>query len=254
MSGRLIFLVGPSGAGKDSLINFVRRQLPDELDVRFARRVITRPMSAGAEQHFAVSPFQFDLLRDEGEFVMHWDAHGEQFGIDREICDWLNDGATVVVTGSRHYLPKALEQFPDLTVVYVKASTEIRRARLTACLRATPEAIEARLQRGVDWKAPAGVSMIELVNEGDLPNVGRRLLDIVAGVARGAVDQPARPAAAARRTVTKPASSKAAATGAASATHAVVKPAQARAVAAKAGGAKAATGKGAGGKRAAVRV
>lgn len=186
MSGHLVFIVGPSGSGKDSLINFARRQLPDELDVRFARRVITRPMTAGAEQHLAVSPFQFDLLRDEGEFVMSWSAHGEHFGIDREICEWLDAGATVIVAGSRHHLAQALEQFPDMTVVHVKASEEIRRARLNSCLRTDSKTVEARLQRGVDWSMPNGVKAVDLVNEGDLPTVGRQLVELIKSLAASA--------------------------------------------------------------------
>jgi len=184
MSGHLVFVVGPSGSGKDSLINFVRRQMPDELDVRFARRVITRPMTAGAEQHLAVSPFQFELLREEGEFAMHWSAHGEQFGIDREIIDWLAQGAVVIVVGSRLHLPKAIELFPDMKVVYVKASEEIRRARLESCLRVPNSTIEARLARGSDWTVPKGIEVLELVNEGDLPSAGRQFADMVLSLAK----------------------------------------------------------------------
>lgn len=183
MSGHLVFLVGPSGAGKDSLTNYARRQLPEELDVRFARRVITRPMAAGAEQHLAVSPFQFELLREEGEFVMHWSAHGEQFGIDREIVDWMDSGATVIVTGSREYLPKALEQFPDMTVVLVTAPEDVRRTRLTGCLRVDAQAIEKRLQRSAGWTAPKAARVVELVNDGELPVAGRQLVELVKAIA-----------------------------------------------------------------------
>ena len=192
MSGHLVFLVGPSGAGKDSLTNYARRQLPEELDVRFARRVITRPMAAGAEQHLAVSPFQFELLREEGEFVMHWSAHGEQFGIDREIVEWMDGGATVVVTGSREYLPKALEQFPDMTVVYVTAPEDIRRTRLAGCLRVDAATLESRLQRSAGWVPPQGARVVEVSNEGELATAGRQLVDLLKSIASSPATKPGR--------------------------------------------------------------
>ena len=45
---------------------------------------------------------------------MHWRAHGNGYGIEAEIRDWLSDGNTVVVSGSREQLPKALADFPEM--------------------------------------------------------------------------------------------------------------------------------------------
>ena len=45
--GRLVYVAGPSGAGKDSVIEFARQHLPPGAKVRFAQRTITRPADTG---------------------------------------------------------------------------------------------------------------------------------------------------------------------------------------------------------------
>ena len=56
MKGQLIAVVGPSGAGKDTLIEAARRARPDLLIVR---RVITRPTESGGEDFEGVTEAEF---------------------------------------------------------------------------------------------------------------------------------------------------------------------------------------------------
>jgi hypothetical protein len=58
MSGQLIYVMGPSGAGKDSLLGFAREKVPGE-PVVFAHRYITRPTGNG-ENHIALTPEEFE--------------------------------------------------------------------------------------------------------------------------------------------------------------------------------------------------
>ena len=59
MRGTLILVIGPSGAGKDSIIAGAAERLRDDKRILFARRVITRPAHAGGENHLAVSAGEF---------------------------------------------------------------------------------------------------------------------------------------------------------------------------------------------------
>ncbi len=57
MPGKLIWLVGPSGSGKDSLLAALREREHPQLLV--AHRYITRPFNAGSENHIALSEHEF---------------------------------------------------------------------------------------------------------------------------------------------------------------------------------------------------
>jgi ribose 1,5-bisphosphokinase len=177
--GRLVYVVGPSGAGKDSVLRWVRSRLPEGSQVRFARRAITRPAIAGDESHLPVSRTQFDRMLDRGEFALHWSAHGHCYGIGREIADWLASDRTVVVNGSRAFLPQALVRFPQLEAVHVVAPAGALRARLAA--RAREGALEARerLARAIVLSGEARSCALLLENDGPIERAGARFLEFL---------------------------------------------------------------------------
>lgn len=65
--GRLVLVVGPSGAGKDTVIAGVKAACRDNLAVVFPRRVVTRA-SSDAEDHDTLAPADFDQAIEEGAF------------------------------------------------------------------------------------------------------------------------------------------------------------------------------------------
>jgi ribose 1,5-bisphosphokinase len=188
--GRLIYLAGPSGAGKDSLLAWLRgRKLPG---VVFAKRTITRPAALDGEQHAAVTPAQFNRMLERGEFAMHWRSNGHAYGIGCEILESLQHGDTVVVNGSREYLPQARALIPALEFVRITAPAEALRARLAARGREAPGEVEQRLARHPGATAPC----LEIVNDGALERAGEALLAYILSRAAGQVG-----AAAAARSV-----------------------------------------------------
>ena len=60
--------------------------------VAFAHRYITRPAEVGGENHVALSRAEFALRRAHGLFAFHWQAHGNDYGIGREIDAWRAAG------------------------------------------------------------------------------------------------------------------------------------------------------------------
>ena len=179
MKGRLIYIVGPSGAGKDSVIGYARERLPAGSKVVFARRTITRHGDAGGEDHVGVTGEQFESMLSSGAFAMHWRANGLAYGIGREILDWLEAERTVVVSGSRGHLPEALDGFPGLAVVQITANPETLKARLMQRGREHAGEIEARLARAADLGLLLGARAATVTNDGDLAQAGGRLLELL---------------------------------------------------------------------------
>lgn len=129
--GQLVYVMGASGSGKDSLLQALRPRLRG-VPVAFARRYITRPLSAKGERHIAVSPERFEAMAASGEFVMDWRSHGLRYGIGKGVETTLAHGGVVLMNGSREYLPEALRRFPDLVPVLVEVDASVLRARLLA--------------------------------------------------------------------------------------------------------------------------
>lgn len=170
MKGGLVFVVGPSGAGKDSLLAHARARLADNNDFRFVRRHVTRPQSAGHEDHHALSNEEFAEHLAAGRFALHWESHGLRYGIDREIDDWLGAGNTVVINGSRAHLPQARLRYAALRVIAVCANPQTIALRLAQRQRESIDEIVARLAH--QPPLPHGLPVIEIANNDSLEAAG----------------------------------------------------------------------------------
>lgn len=162
-TGRLIYLVGPSGSGKDSLIDASRERLA-AAGVQIARRVITRSAEAKGEAAHGVTSEQFEALRAQGAFAMHWQANGLDYGIPVQVDQWLAAGRAVLVNGSRAYLAEARRRYPNLLAVLVQVRPEVLRERLLARGRESAEEVEQRLARNARLQALADPSLHVLDN------------------------------------------------------------------------------------------
>ncbi|MGZ5147587.1 MAG: phosphonate metabolism protein/1,5-bisphosphokinase (PRPP-forming) PhnN, partial [Burkholderiales bacterium] len=132
LRGRLFYVVGASGVGKDTLMQYARDTLHDEHAVLFAHRYITRPAGAGGENHVALTAQEFEVRKRHGLFAMTWQSHGLHYAIGIEIDIWLAKGLTVVVNGSRAYISAARRRYPapiSRPVSSVRATTARIRKR-----------------------------------------------------------------------------------------------------------------------------
>ncbi len=176
--GRLVVVVGPSGAGKDTLIGYAARRLAGSPDLVFVRRVITRDGDAGGEDHDAVSKETFEDMAQAGSFAISWNAHGLRYGIPAETPGHIAAGRLAIANGSRSALPHFRTAFPSMVVVNITAGPEVLAARLEARGRETREEILRRLQR-----APPAISgdfeVVTIDNSGSLDEAGEAMVAVL---------------------------------------------------------------------------
>lgn len=174
-NGRMIVVVGPSGAGKDTLMAYAAERLQDRSDVAFVRRVITRDGSAGGEDHDAVSEADFERMEKSGCFAVCWEAHGLHYGIPADTLQHLAKGHVVVANGSRTALPHFEAVYPGMLVINVTARPEVLAARLEARGRESREEILRRLQRTTTTFLEA-YDVVTIDNSGPLEEAGAAMV------------------------------------------------------------------------------
>jgi ribose 1,5-bisphosphokinase len=179
MEGRLVYVVGASGAGKDSLIRYAREALGGTDRVVFAHRYITRPSSSGGENHIELTGPEFAKRKRLGLFAMTWDSHGYRYGLGIEIDAWLAKGLTVIVNGSRGYVPSARRRYPRISVVWISVAPQVLAARLKARGRESPAEIRARLARNAEVGLKPPRRAVEINNDGALDVAGRQLVQFL---------------------------------------------------------------------------
>jgi ribose 1,5-bisphosphokinase len=174
--GRLILVVGPSGAGKDTLIGLARAACADNGNIVFPRRVVTREASA-FEDNEQVSLDGFRQALAQGKFAMHWEAHGHCYALSRAIDDDIRAGRTVVANVSRTVVDATRRAYADVRVVSITAPPEILTARLSARARSSDGQIEHRLRRAVD--GAAAEPDVTIVNLGSVDDHAREFVRVI---------------------------------------------------------------------------
>jgi ribose 1,5-bisphosphokinase len=174
---RLVYLIGPSGSGKDSIMAYARKH-GAFLPVVYATRYITRPAEAGGETHFALSYEEFRLRQEVGFFALSWKSHGLMYGVGCEIDSWLEQGVHVVVNGSREYLPTAESLYPGLIPVLVRVDAGVLADRLLKRGRENRTEIRDRIRRAKSFPCDAS-RLVVIDNSDDIEQAGESFLSLL---------------------------------------------------------------------------
>ena len=175
--GRLVLVVGPSGAGKDTLIGLAKTALVDDGEVVFPRRVVTRQASLSEDNEYMVLE-DFRRAIGRGDFAVHWEAHGHCYGLQRSIVDDIRAGRTVVVNVSRTVVEAMRRAYADVVVISITAPPDVLAERLAARTRSSDGRVADRLGRVVD---DAVAPDLTIVNIGRAEDRAAELLQVIKG-------------------------------------------------------------------------
>jgi ribose 1,5-bisphosphokinase len=176
--GRLVLVVGPSGAGKDTLLGLARAACADARNIVFPRRVITRAASA-SEDNEEVSAGTFQEALTRGEYAMHWEAHGHRYALSRAIDDEIRSGRTIVANVSRTVIGAMRRAYADVVVISITAPPDVLAERIAMRARSSDGRVENRLRRTVEDASAAPDATI--VNTGSAEYHSRQLVRVIKG-------------------------------------------------------------------------
>ncbi|MFT6202401.1 MAG: ribose 1,5-bisphosphokinase [Candidatus Endobugula sp.] len=182
---KLFYLVGASGSGKDSILRYLRQHLIEQCrqPVAIAHRYITRASDEN-EQAICLSTEEFSLRQQHQLFALHWQANGFDYGIGKEIDQWLATGVSVIVNGSRGYMNAAKSRYPKhFHSVHIDVADHVLQQRLESRSRETETAIKDRMLRHQKLKKMF-VSDSVIVNETTIDNAARQFKNIIDNVQR----------------------------------------------------------------------
>jgi ribose 1,5-bisphosphokinase len=176
--GRLVLVVGPSGAGKDTLLSLAKAACAEDRNIVFPHRVITREASV-SEQNEEVSLDAFRQALSRGEYAVHWEAHGHCYALRRGIDDELRAGRTVIANVSRTVIGAMRHTYADVVVVSITAPPQVLAERLAMRRRGSDGKIETRLGRTVDETSAA--PDVTIINTGSAEYHARQFVRVIKG-------------------------------------------------------------------------
>ena len=176
---KLFYVIGASGAGKDSILNYARQHIEKSAPVTFSHRYITRPAHAGGENHIELSEQEFENRLQHHCFAMHWHSHGLHYGVGMEVHTWMRSGLNVVVNGSRAYLEQATRLFPDIIPVHIIVSHDVLAQRLAVRGRESAEEITERIDRTRLLETLKHPNLVTIDNNKSLDMAGNALIALI---------------------------------------------------------------------------
>lgn len=179
MTGRLVLVVGPSGAGKDSVLRYAMAHFAGDDRFVFPKRCVTREVDAAAEDHDSLDEQAFDALANGGAFALMWEAHGNKYGVRSDINTDLEIGRIVAVNVSRTIINEAGRHYQNALVAEITADPHVRATRLTKRGREAVDDILLRTQRQVAVSEHS-LQVRVIKNDGNISDAGEEFCRLLA--------------------------------------------------------------------------
>ncbi len=172
---KIILIVGPSGAGKDSLLSACRQALADRPGILFISRYVTR-MPDDNEQNYYIDQSAFNTLKSSGFFFIDWQAHGNSYGISLDPL-LQKDKRAVIISVSRTVISAFEKAFNDVETISISAPESVLSRRLADRARESGPARDSRLARK-DLKVIA-TRLFHFNNDSPLEQTAPRFIELI---------------------------------------------------------------------------
>jgi len=167
MSGQLIVITGPSGAGKGTSIALVRSRYPDlELSISATTRS-PREGEVNGKDYFFVDRPQFEAMISSGELLEWAEFAGNYYGTPRPPIEaGIRQGKRILLEIELQGARQVRHLFPEARSIFIlpPSLAELER-RLRDRDRDSEAAIETRLQRAREEIEAADEFDVQIVND-----------------------------------------------------------------------------------------
>ena len=194
MRGRLIVVSGPSGAGKDTLIQAALEAIPELTLIASATTREPRKGEVDGKDHVFLSREEFERWIEEGRLLEWAEYSGNLYGTPKQsVQELLDGGRSVILRIELQGARQVKERRPDAVMVFVRApSLEETRRRLESRATETSASVESRMATAIKEVAARDEFDYEIVN-GDREQARREMIEIMKRIVTGGAENAERP-------------------------------------------------------------
>jgi len=147
MQGKLFIISGPSGVGKDTIVNNLQFGLYNLQKIPTFTTRKPRENEKEGDQYYFVSKAKFKDLIKQGEILEYNFYNGNYYGTSKkDIENALKSGKNVLLTIDVNGALNIKKQYPDACLIFIKSKLSDIKKRLEKRGQNTPREIEERLE------------------------------------------------------------------------------------------------------------
>ncbi|WP_044414941.1 AAA family ATPase [Halarcobacter anaerophilus] len=170
MDTKIVLIIGPSGAGKDTLIKEAKKEFKEKIN--FVKRYITRESDVN-ESNYYIDEYAFEILRHNSYFASSWNAHGNFYGIPKRF---IKNGINLISI-SRGRIKDFENLYEKVYTINITLPKEILKQRLLKRGRENKEDIEKRVQR--EYEKIEAKNLIEFDNLASIEDSKKNFISLL---------------------------------------------------------------------------
>ncbi len=131
-NGRLILFSGPSGVGKDTLLELLYKKKPDLVHSVSATTRNRRENEVNGKDYYFISKEDFELMIQSGNILEYTQYGSNLYGTPKKpIDDWLSQGKTIILKIEVHGAKQIKRLYKNSVSVFIlPPSIEVLEQRL----------------------------------------------------------------------------------------------------------------------------